>query len=57
MMTHPQIVANYPDSLLEDIISDLSKRNLRDYRDFEVRWSADRLSACRKERKRRKGKS
>lgn len=51
---HDKAVAQYSGELLEDIIADLSKRNLRDFKDHEVRWSAQRLKACRAERRRRK---
>lgn len=54
MMTTEQIVAHYPTPLLRQILADIGKRNLRDYRDHETRWLAARVSAVRKELKRRK---
>lgn len=52
--SHEAIVASYSDAMLESVIEDLGKRNLRDQKDHEVRWAAARLSACRHERARRK---
>jgi hypothetical protein len=57
MMTTEQIVAHYPTALLEQILADIGQRNLRDYRDNETRWLAERASAVRKELRRRKAKS
>jgi len=56
-MTTEQIVAHYPTALLEQILADIGQRNLRDYRDNETRWLAERASAVRKELRRRKAKS
>ena len=52
--SHQAIVKTYSDQLIEDIIADLGRFNLRDLRDHETRWKAERLSACRAERRRRK---
>jgi hypothetical protein len=52
--SHQAIVRAYPDDLIEDIIADLGRYNLRDLRDHETRWKAERLSAARAERRRRK---
>lgn len=48
------VVADYSDDLLDAIIADLGNRNLRDYSNHETRWLAERASACRAERRRRK---
>lgn len=53
--SHEGQVREYPDWLLEAIIADLGKRNLRDMRDHEVRWCAERCKAARAERRRRNG--
>lgn len=55
-MTHEAQVAGYPDALLVAVIEDLGKRNLRDMRDHETRWCAERSKAARAERRSRKGK-
>lgn len=52
--SHQAIVKTYSDDLIEDLIADLSRFNLRDLRDHETRWKAERLSAARAERRRRK---
>lgn len=52
--SHEAIVAGYSDELLAAIVKDCGKRNLRDQKDHEKRWLAERLSAARWERKRRK---
>ncbi len=52
--SHQAIVRTYSDDLIEDIIADLGRFNLRDLRDHETRWKAERLSAARAERRRRK---
>lgn len=52
--SHEAIVATYSDDLLEVVIADLGRRNLRDYRDHETRFCAERLSASRTERKLRR---
>lgn len=57
MMTHDEIVALYPNDMLDKIIADLGARNLRDQRDHEIRWLAERSKALRAERRRRKGKA
>lgn len=51
---HELIVAAYPDALIEAVIADLGQRNLKDQRDHEVRWAAERCSAARHERQARK---
>lgn len=53
--THEAVVVTYSDALLEAVIQDLGRRNLRDQSDHEIRWSAQRLSAARAERRRRRG--
>lgn len=52
--SHEAIVRGYPDWMLSAVIADLGKRNLRDQRDHATRWAAERCSAARWERKRRK---
>ena len=52
--SHAGISATYSDELLESIIADLGQRNLRDLRDGETRWLAERMKACRAERRARK---
>jgi hypothetical protein len=52
--SHEGIAATYSDTVLEGIIADASRRNLRDYSDHETRWWAARSSACRAERRARK---
>jgi hypothetical protein len=52
--THAAIVRTYSDDLLEDLIADLGKRNLSNQRDHDTRFLADRCSAARAERRRRK---
>lgn len=52
--SHEWVVRAWPDTLLVHVIEDLGKRNLRDQRDHAVRWQAERCSAARHERKRRK---
>lgn len=52
--SHQAIVASYSDELIEAVIADISRYNLRDLRDHETRWKAERLSAARAERRRRK---
>ena len=54
MSDHAEIVRNYPDALLLAIITQEGKRNLRNYQDHQTRWMAQRLSAVRAERRRRK---
>lgn len=54
--SHEAIVAAYPDALIEAVIADLGRRNLRDQRDHEVRWAAERCSAARHERAARKAR-
>jgi len=56
MMTHDEIAALYPSDMLDKIIADLGARNLRDQRDHETRFLAERSKALRAERRRRKGK-
>lgn len=51
---HAATVATYSDALLDALLADCGRRNLRDYRDHETRWLAARSSAARAERKRRK---
>ena len=51
MMDHAQIVAGLSPKLIPLIIDDLKKRNLRDYRDHETRWTADRLRALKLQHK------
>lgn len=53
--SHDAIVRTFPDWLLEAVIGDLGRRNLRDYRNHETRWLGERASAARAERRRRKG--
>lgn len=48
------VVRRYPDALVQAVIDDLGGRNLRDLRDHETRWLADRCKAARGERRRRK---
>ena len=50
---HQVTVAGYCGALLEEVIADLSRFNLRNYRDHETRWKAERLSAAKKELKSR----
>lgn len=52
--THAGIVAAYNDTLLERLIADLGKRNLRNQQDHETRFLAERSSAARHERRTRK---
>jgi hypothetical protein len=52
--SHALTVSQYSDELLESVFEELSTQNLRNYRDHETRWKADRLSAIRKERNTRK---
>jgi hypothetical protein len=54
MNTHEITARSYPDDLIDQIIDDLARRNLRNYQDHETRWLADRSSALRAERRRRK---
>lgn len=51
--SHEAIVRTYSDDLLEDIITDLGRRNLRDFRDHATRWMGERLKAARAERRTR----
>lgn len=53
-MTHDWWVRGAGDAELEAIKSMYGKLNLRDYSDDETRWKAERLSAARREIKRRK---
>lgn len=53
---HAAVAATYPPGLLEAVIADLGARNLRDYQDHATRWQAERLTACRRERKNRRQK-
>lgn len=53
-MPHIRAVSSYPDWLLDAVIDDLGKRNLRNYQDNETRWLAGRASAARAERRRRR---
>jgi hypothetical protein len=50
---HTTAVATYPNWLLEAVIRDMGERNLRNQRDHEVRWCAERSSAARAERRKR----
>ena len=52
--SHAGVVAAYPDALIEAAIDDLGKRNLRNQQDHETRWCAERASALRAERRKRK---
>lgn len=52
--SHEAVVRGYSDELVQGIIDDLGKRNLRDLRDHATRWQAERSSAARAERRRRK---
>jgi hypothetical protein len=52
--SHAGIAATYDDELLEAIIADLGKRILSNLRDHETRFLAERLKACRAERRARK---
>lgn len=52
--SHEGIVAAYSDQMIQLVIDDLGARNLRDQRDHEVRWCAERCSAARHERQARK---
>tara|TARA_R110001606_G_scaffold18114_2_gene68823 strand:+ start:1028 stop:1201 length:174 start_codon:yes stop_codon:yes gene_type:complete len=56
-MTHDEIVALYPNDMLDKIIADLGARNLREQRDHGIRFLAERSKALRAERRHRKGKS
>lgn len=51
--SHLVTVAAYPDHLLEALIADLGSRNLRNLKDHEVRFLADRSKAARAERRKR----
>lgn len=51
---HARAVRGYTDDMLDAVIADLSRRNLRDYGNHETRWLAERSSACRAERRARK---
>ena len=51
---HDRAVRDYSDDLIEYAIADLGRRNLRDYGNHETRWMAERSSALRAERRRRK---
>jgi hypothetical protein len=51
---HDRAVSTYPDWLLDAVIDDLGRQNLRDYGNHETRWKAERSSAARAERRRRK---
>ena len=52
--SHAAIVRTYSPGLLDAVIDDLSRRNLRDYSNHATRWTAERLSEARAERRRRK---
>lgn len=52
--SHEAIVRRYSDRLLEAVIADLGSRNLRNLRDHETRFLAERCKAARAERRRRK---
>ena len=52
--SHEAVVLGYSDTLLAGVIEDLGRRNLRDQRDHATRWAAERCSAARWERRRRK---
>ena len=51
--SHYVTVAAYPDHLLEALIADIGTRNLRNLRDHETRFLADRSKAARAERRER----
>jgi hypothetical protein len=53
-VTHAKMAAGLSEVALEGIYADLSKQNLRDYSNNEVRWKAGRLKAIAAERRRRK---
>lgn len=53
-MSHTVTAKSYPDTLLEAVIRDLEKRNLRNLRDHATRWMAERSKALRAERRDRK---
>jgi hypothetical protein len=53
-LTHARTVAQYSDNLLEAVIEDLSHRNLRNFRNHDVRWMGERSTAARAERRKRK---
>jgi hypothetical protein len=54
MKDHELAARRAPDWMIEAVIGDLGKRNLRNLRDHETRWCADRSKAFRAERRRRK---
>jgi hypothetical protein len=54
LASHELAARSYSDGLIDAIIDDLGNRNLRDQRDHETRWLAQRSSALRAERRRRK---
>lgn len=51
--SHDAVVIQYPCWMLDAVIADAGTRNLRDYRDHETRWLAERCKAARAERRRR----
>jgi hypothetical protein len=53
---HALTVSQYSDDLLEAVFQDLSTQNLRNYKDHETRWKAERLTAIRAERNKRNPK-
>lgn len=54
MSTHDRAIASYTDDMLDAVIADLGRQNLRDYGNHETRWLAERSSACRALRRERK---
>jgi hypothetical protein len=53
---HTLTVSQYSDELLEAVFLELSTQNLRNYKDNETRWKAERLTAIRAERNKRNPK-
>ena len=53
--SHDWWVRGASDEELAGVLAAFAKLNLRDYSDDEKRWKAERLSAARREIKRRKG--
>ena len=50
---HSLTVSQYSDELIEAVYAELSPQNLRNYKDHETRWKAERLTAIRTERNKR----